>query len=80
MVWRNVRSGVMFIFAAISCPCHLPIFLPLALALLAGTSAAVWLNQNVGWIASGMTIAFLTSLTLGLRWMKHTAVTECPPE
>jgi hypothetical protein len=44
MFWQKIRSGVMFVLSAITCPCHLPIVLPLALALLAGTPAAVWIT------------------------------------
>jgi len=69
MFWQKMRSGVMFVLSAITCPCHLPIVLPLALALLAGTPAAVWITQNVGWVYGGMTLLFLVSLALGFRWM-----------
>ena len=67
----------MFATSAITCPCHLVLVLPVALALLAGTSLAVWLSQNVGWVAGAMTFVFLTSLLLGLRWMKQTSVPGC---
>ncbi len=40
MVWQKIRSGVMFVVAFVSCPCHLPITLPLVLVLLAGTPLA----------------------------------------
>ena len=69
MFWQKIRSGVMFVLSAITCPCQLPIVLPLALALLAGTPAAVWIMQNVSWVYGGMTILFLVSLAFGLRWM-----------
>jgi len=69
MFWQKIRSGVMFVLSAITCPCHLPLTLPLALVLLAGTPAAVWITQNVGWVYGGMTILFLVSLAFGLRWM-----------
>ncbi|MBI1802469.1 MAG: hypothetical protein HYR71_12660 [Chloroflexi bacterium] len=59
----------MLVLSAIACPCHLPISLPLTLALLAGTPAAVWITQNVGWVYGGMTILFVVSLAFGLRWM-----------
>ena len=69
MFWQKIRKGVMFVLPAITCPGHLPIVLPLALALLAGTPAAVWITQNVSWVYGGMTILFLVSLAFGLRWM-----------
>ncbi|MCI0550205.1 MAG: hypothetical protein L0287_04560 [Anaerolineae bacterium] len=72
MLWQKIRSGVMFVIAFVSCPCHLPITLPLALVLLAGTPAAVWVGQNTGWVYGGMTILFIVSLALGYVWMGHT--------
>mgnify|MGYP000156236096 CR=1 FL=1 len=78
MLWQKIRSGVMFAVSVITCPCHLPIVLPLALALLAGTPAAVWITQNVGWVYGGMTILFFVSLALGFRWMSRPAA-ECEP-
>lgn len=67
MFWQKIRSGVMFAASVITCPCHLPIVLPLVLALLAGTPAAVWITQNVGWVYGGMTLLFFVSLALGFR-------------
>ena len=69
MLWQKIQSGVMFVLFAITCPCYLPIVLPLALALLAGTPAAVWITQNVSWVYGGMTILFPVSLAFGLRRM-----------
>ena len=76
MLWQKIRSGVMFAVSVITCPCHLPIVLPLALALLAGTPAAGWVTQNIGWVYGGMTLVFFVSLALGLRWMSRPAA-EC---
>lgn len=68
MVWQKIRSAVMYVVAFVSCPCHLPITLPLALALLAGTPLAVWIAQHVGWVYGGMAGMFLLSLALGFLW------------
>ncbi len=73
MFWQKVRSSVMFIVSLVTCPCHLPIVLPLALVLLAGTPLAVWITQNTGWVYGGMTLLFFVSLALGLRWMNQSA-------
>jgi hypothetical protein len=78
MFWQKIRSGVMFAASVITCPCHLPIILLLAPALLAGTPAAVWITQNVGWVYGGMTPLFFVSLALGFRWMSQPAA-ECEP-
>ncbi len=79
MFWKKIRSGMMFVVAFVTCPCHLLLTLPLALVLLAGTPAAVWITQNVGWVYGVMTILFLLSLSLGLSWMGRTNIAECEP-
>ncbi len=73
MFWQKIRSGTMFVISFIACPCHLPITLPLALVLLAGTPAAIWIAQHTNWVYGGMIILFLFSLTLGFRWMSQPA-------
>lgn len=69
MFWQKIRCGVMFVISFITCPCHLPITLPLALVLLAGTPAAVWITQHSGWVYGIMAGVFLLSLALGFVWM-----------
>jgi len=78
MFWQQIRSGVMFVLSAITCPCHLPIVLPLVLALLAGTPVGVWVTQNVGWVYGGMTLLFFGSLALGFHWIGQNDVV-CEP-
>lgn len=73
MFWTIIRSGAMFVVSAMTCPCHLPIFLPLAIAFLAGTSTALWITQNAGLVYSGMTLLFFVSLALGFRWIRQPA-------
>ena len=68
MFWQKIRSGTMFVISFVTCPCHLPITLPLALTLLAGTPLAVWISQHVGMVYGVMAGVFLLSLTLGLSW------------
>lgn len=79
MFWRKIRSGTMFVISFITCPCHLPITMPLLLVLLAGTPVAVWLTQHVGIVYGGMTLLFFVSLALGFRWMSQPAA-ECDPK
>ena len=76
MIWQKIRSGVMFVVAFVSCPCHLPITMPLALVLLAGTPAAIWVTQHINWIYGGMIILFLVSLALGFVWMEQKNVSQ----
>ena len=79
MFWQKVRSGVMFVVSAIICPCHLPITLPLVLAFLVGTPAAVWIAQHVGWVYGGMTLIFLLTLGLGFLWLNRPDTVTCEP-
>ncbi|RIK32537.1 MAG: hypothetical protein DCC56_01635 [Anaerolineae bacterium] len=70
MFFRKIRSGVMLVVAFVSCPCHLPITLPITLALLAGTPLAVWITQHSGWLYGVMTGIFLLSLVIGFIWLE----------
>lgn len=82
MLWQKIRSGVMYVVAFVSCPCHLPITMPLILFFLAGTPAAVWITQHSGWVYGIMTGVFLLSLALGFIWMgssKGNAGEVCEP-
>ncbi|MCI0551804.1 MAG: hypothetical protein L0287_12690 [Anaerolineae bacterium] len=69
MFWQKIRSGVMFVVSLITCPCHLPVTMPLILTLLAGTPLAVWIAQHGGWVYDTMTAVFILSLALGWIWM-----------
>jgi mercuric ion transport protein len=80
MFWQKIRSGVMFVVAFVSCPCHLPITLPLILVLLAGTPAALWISQHVGWVYGILAGVFLLSLGLGFVWIDSNKENEvCEP-
>jgi len=80
MIWQKIRSGVMFVVAFVSCPCHLPITIPIALVLLAGTPAALWISQHVGWVYGILAGVFLLSLALGFIWTGSTNENEvCEP-
>ncbi len=67
--WKQIRGGVMFAVACITSPCCTPLIVPVVLSLLAGTPAALWLGQNLGWVFGGLTLISVVSLILGLRWM-----------
>ena len=47
--------------ACVTSPCCTPLFVPLGLALLAGTPAAVWLSANLGWVYGGLTLVSIIS-------------------
>jgi len=80
MFWQKIRNGVMFVISFVTCPCHLPITLPIALALLAGTPAAYWISQHVGWVYGILGGVFFLSLALGFVWTGSTKENEvCEP-
>lgn len=68
-MWQKIRGGVMFVVACIASPCCTPLIVPVVLALLAGTPAAVWLGQNLGWVYGGLTLLSVVSFVMAFRWM-----------
>ena len=80
MFWQKIRSGAMFAISAITCPCHLPITLPLTLVLFAGTPMAVWITHNTGWVCGGMVFIFLLSLGLGFLGLNKPDTVSCKPD
>lgn len=65
----KLRSIVLFGIACLTNPCCTPLYVPLVLSLLAGTPAALWMSQHLGWIYGGLTLISAVSIVLGLRWM-----------
>lgn len=79
-LWPKIRSGVMFGIACITSPCCTPLIVPLGLGLLAGTPAAVWLSNYIGWLYAGLTLLSILSLIVGLRWARQkTSSPTLPP-
>ena len=76
---KNLRGIVMFGIACIASPCCTPFVVPLLLMLLAGTPMAFWINQNLGWVYSGLTVVSIISFALAFQWSRkqpanHTAL------
>lgn len=69
--WRKIRGAVMFGVACVTSPCCTPLIVPILIALLAGTPAAVWMSQNLGLVFGGLTLLSAVSFVLGLRWMRQ---------
>lgn len=65
---HRVRSGLAFLVACFLSPCCAPLIVPLALALLAGTPAAVWLSAHLGPVYGALTVLAIVSLVLAVRW------------
>jgi len=68
-MWKKIRAAVLFGIACITSPCCTPLIVPVLLALLAGTPAAVWMTHNLGLIYGLLTLISIISLVLALRWM-----------
>lgn len=64
-----LRSIGVLIVACLVNPCCAPLWVPLALAFLAGTPLAVFLSASLGWVYGGLTILFLLCVYLGWRWL-----------
>lgn len=63
---RRIGGWALTVTGVISCPCHLVITLPLAVALLGGTALGGWMATHEGAIAVGAGVYFVSALTLGL--------------
>ena len=62
------RKGYMNLaIAALTCPCHLPIYL----AIFGGTALGVFLRDNILLLIFGLAVIFLLTLTRGLKLVKE---------
>jgi hypothetical protein len=59
-----IRSTLLFAVACVTSPCCTPLFVPVGIALLAGTALAVWLTPHVGWVYAALTMISVLSLLL----------------
>ena len=80
MIWQKIRGGLMIAFAVITCPCHLPIVVPLLAALFAGTPAAILIAKYTGWVYGVTTALFALTLGLALQWTNQPTAAECDPQ
>ena len=60
---RSWRQRFYLLTAALTCPCHLPIYL----LILGGTSLGAALKDNIGLAFLGITVIFVLTLVQGLR-------------
>ena len=73
-IWYRVRGYLAGGVAFVTCPCHLPLTLPLLLALTAGTAAGAFLERNPAALVAISTALFVGGLVLASRWLgKRTA-------
>ncbi|OUC06344.1 hypothetical protein RY27_21640 [Litorilinea aerophila] len=66
---QTIKGVAASVIALIACPCHLPLTIPLLLALTSGTALGLWLasNQWLIWMASF--VLFLGGLLLAVNWL-----------
>ena len=69
MIWQRSKGYIMGATAFIACPCHLPITLPLILALTGGTAVGGWLASNTTLIYAAATLYFAGGLLLAMKWL-----------
>ena len=74
--WHTIKGYLAGVVAFIACPCHLPITLPLLIALTAGTAFSKWLANNIFPIGAISTVVFIGGLALAFKWFNQPV---CPP-
>lgn len=67
-MWRSIKGYVAGAVAFITCPCHLPLTIPLLIALTAGTAFSRWLATNSLLFGAMVAGVFVLSLGLALQW------------
>lgn len=77
MMWQNIRGFVAGAVAFVACPCHLPLTLPLLLALTAGTAVGGWLANNSALIYTISGVLFIGGLVLAGKWLLIDQVDSC---
>ena len=76
----KIKAYVAGIVAFITCPCHLPITLPLLISLTAGTAFSAWLAAPGTLLLVGAisTVAFIGGLALAFKWSTQPACAARP--
>jgi|CXWL01.1.fsa_nt_gi mercuric ion transport protein len=72
----KIKAYIASAVAFITCPCHLPLTLPLLISLTAGTAFSAWLAHNTVLVGVIATVAFIGGLALASKWFTQPA---CPP-
>lgn len=66
--WNQSKGWGAAIFSFLTCPCHLPITIPLAISLTAATITGAWIANNKLLIAGVFTVLFLGGVGLSYHW------------
>jgi hypothetical protein len=65
---RSVGSYFFLITGFLACPCHVPLTLPLLIALFGGTALGGWLATHTGLVIGLSTGYFITAVVVGF-WL-----------
>lgn len=76
--WKNLRIGVTIFVALVSCPCHLPVTLPIIITLTQGLG--LWITNNMGMVAIISSTIFVGSLFLTFRCINIQSETCAVPQ
>ncbi len=68
-MWLAARGYLAGIGAFLVCPCHLPLTLPVIIALTAGTAVGGWLADNSLIIYAISFVLFLIGLGAAAKWL-----------
>ena len=76
----KIKAYVAGVVAFITCPCHLPLTLPLLISLTAGTAFSAWLAAPGTMLLVGAisTVAFVGGLALAFKWSTQPACAARP--
>lgn len=69
--WHTMKRIVAALVTFVACPCHLPITLPLLIALTAGTALGTWLENNLITVAVISTITLIGGSILAFKWIRE---------
>lgn len=65
----QARGYFFFITGVLACPCHLPVTLPILIALTAGSALGAFLANSIWLVVALSTIYFIVALMLGFRYL-----------
>lgn len=68
-IWHKTKGYIAGAVAFVACPCHLPITIPLLLALTAGTAFGTWLENNTLAVVIISTGLFIGGIVLAFKWI-----------
>ncbi len=69
----SVKRGLLIVSGLITCPCHLPLVLPLLGVALAGTAVGTFIQNHLWGIGIAATLYFIfVVLYLLKKWSRNT--------